>query len=65
MFENNLYNLMMQATIEHTSLWRIKNEYIKDAGNSPDSKAFWEKMVKDKEEHIAELKTLVKEALNK
>ena len=63
MFDNNLYNLMMQVTVEHTSLWRIKNEYMKDAGDSPESKKFWEKMMKDKEEHIADLKELIKAEL--
>ncbi len=64
MFENNLYNLMMQATVEHRSLWRIKDEYMKDASASPESKAFWEKMIADKEAHIAELKDLIKKELN-
>ena len=54
---------MMQVTIEHTSLWRIKNEYMKDADDSPESKKFWEKMIKDKEEHIADLKGLIKAEL--
>jgi len=63
MFENNLYNLMMQVTIEHKSLWRIKKDYVKDSENSPESKVFWEKMINDKEEHITELKELIKKEL--
>jgi len=33
MLDNHIYNLLLQATEEHKSLWRIKNEYKKDAGN--------------------------------
>jgi len=63
MFSNNLYNLMMQVTIEHTSLWRIKKEYMKDAKLSTASKKFWMKMIKDKEEHIKDLKQIIKQEL--
>ncbi len=63
MLNNNTYNLMMQLTVEHLSLWRIKNEYMKDAKKSPDSKKFWAKMLKDKEAHIRELKVLIKKEL--
>lgn len=63
MFENNLYNLMMQATVEHVSLWRIKKEYLKDAKKSSASKKFWMKMVHDKENHIKELKALIQQEL--
>ncbi|MCA9353323.1 hypothetical protein KC842_00435 [Candidatus Nomurabacteria bacterium] len=60
MFKNNLYNLMMQLTVEHTSLWRIKKEYMKDAKGDAKATAFWKKMAKDKEMHIKELHELVK-----
>ena len=60
MYDNHVYNLMMQLTQEHKSLWRIKNMYKKDALDCEDCKAFWEKMEKDKEEHINELKELIK-----
>ncbi len=63
MFENNLYNLMMQATVEHVSLWRIKKEYLKDATKSPESKKFWMKMLREKETHVRELKALIKKEL--
>ena len=63
MFENNLYNLMMQATQEHLSLWRIKKEYLEDASQNPEAKAFWGKMITDKEAHINELKVLIKKEL--
>lgn len=64
MYDNNLYNLMNQCVQEHKSLWRIKDHYQKDASQADDSKAFWEKMVKDKEEHIAELTELIKQHLS-
>lgn len=65
MFTNNLYNLMLQAVEEHKSLWRIKDDYMQDASQSPESLAFWEKAIEDKENHIRELKSLIKEELNK
>lgn len=60
MLDNHLYNLMNQLVQEHKSLWRIKDAYVKDAGDCKDCKAFWEKMVKDKEDHIEELMVLIK-----
>ena len=65
MVNNNLYNLMMQMTVEHKSLWRIKDDYIKDASKSPETKKFWKKMIMDKENHILELKNLIKTEMNK
>lgn len=63
MVDNNLYNLMMQMTQEHKSLWRIKKDYLKDAKSSKELKTFWSKMVKDKEDHIKELKALIKKTM--
>lgn len=63
MLDNHLYNLMLQMTEENKSLWRMKNHYTKDAGDCADCKAFWGKMEKDKEDHIAELLGLIKKHL--
>jgi len=63
MLKNNTYNIMMQLTEEHKSLWRIKNEYIKDAKGSKDILAFWKKMVIEKETHIQELQSFLKNEL--
>jgi len=60
MLDNNTYNLMSQLTEENQSLWRFKNDYISDAAHCQECKEFWEKMVKDKEEHIKELVRLIK-----
>jgi len=60
MLDNNTYNLMIQLTEEHKSLWRIKKDYMKDSSKSKEAKAFWTKMVKDKENHIKELAALIK-----
>ncbi|MFA5997046.1 MAG: hypothetical protein WC791_01000 [Candidatus Paceibacterota bacterium] len=60
MLNNHIYNLLSQATQEHRSLWRIKNEYIKDAEGCAECSAFWVKMEKDKEDHVAELEALIK-----
>ncbi|OHA88381.1 MAG: hypothetical protein A2653_02320 [Candidatus Zambryskibacteria bacterium RIFCSPHIGHO2_01_FULL_43_25] len=60
MLKNNLYNLLLQLTVENRSLWRIKDEYLKDAEGDAEVLAFWQKMTADKEAHINELSTLVK-----
>ena len=51
---------MLQMVQEHKSLWRIKNEYMKDAEDCDNCKSFWAKMEKDKEDHIKELTELLK-----
>ena len=64
MYDNNLYNLMNQCVQEHKSLWRIKDHYVKDASKEDDCKAFWEKMIKDKEDHIEKITALIKSHLS-
>lgn len=63
MQENHIYNLMNQMVQEHKSLWRIKNEYIKDAGDCEECKKFWQKMEAEKEKHVQELEVLIKKHL--
>jgi hypothetical protein len=48
---------MEQLVIESKSLWRIKNTYKKDKSDCKISSciAFWDKLEKDKEDHIKEL----------
>ncbi|PIP73289.1 MAG: hypothetical protein COW88_02395 [Candidatus Lloydbacteria bacterium CG22_combo_CG10-13_8_21_14_all_47_15] len=60
MLENHSYNLIEQMAEENKSLWRIKNEYKKDTSGCSECSAFWEKLEKDKETHIADLKVLIK-----
>jgi hypothetical protein len=50
---------MTQLTQESRSLWRIKNEYVKDAKDK-ELKAFWKTYSAEKESHIADLKALIK-----
>lgn len=63
MHSNHTYNLLSQLVEEHRSLYRIKDFYLKDAGDCGDCQAFWEKMTKDKEDHVKELTKLVKNHL--
>lgn len=63
MTTNHVYNLMQQLVIENKSLWRIKENYMKDMEGCSDCKAFWEKMVADKESHVKELEEMVKKHL--
>ena len=51
---------MTQLTQESRSLWRIKNDYLKDAGKSKELKAFWSEVAKEKESLIEDLKTIIK-----
>jgi hypothetical protein len=41
---------MEQLEIENRSLWRIKNNYKKDASMNNESKQLWNFIEKDKEE---------------
>jgi hypothetical protein len=62
MKNNTLYNLMTQLTQESRSLWRIKNEYIKDAKDK-ELKAFWKELADEKEALIEDLKMIIKAEL--
>lgn len=59
MLDNHVYNLMLQLVQENKSLWRVKNEYKKDSGGCEECKKFWQKMEKDKENHVRELTALL------
>lgn len=63
MLNNHIYNLLLQATQEHKSLWRIKSDYREDAKDCAECSAFWEKLEKDKEGHIVELEAMIKKHL--
>lgn len=63
MHDNHIYNLMSQMVQEHRSLWRIKNNYMGDAGDCPKCEEFWKKMEADKEDHIKELTALLTDHL--
>ncbi len=51
---------MNQLVEEHKSLWRIRNQYIGDAGDCTQCKEMWERLVKNKEDHIDELMGIIK-----
>lgn len=61
MHDNHTYNLMEQLVTEQKSLWRIKNDYPKDACEK--CKSLWDKLAQQKEENVKELTELVKENL--
>jgi hypothetical protein len=60
MKNNNLYNLMTQLVQEQKSLWRIKDEYSKDAGKNKELKAFWAEIAAEKELLIEDLLAVIK-----
>lgn len=61
--ENNLYNLMLQYTVEARSLWRIKDDYMKDAQNSQETKNLWENIIVEKENQLKNLRELIKKEI--
>ena len=63
MLNNHVYNLLLQATQEHKSLWRIKDSYKKDAHNCEECTKFWAMIEKDKEGHVKELEEMIKKHL--
>jgi hypothetical protein len=56
---------MAQIVEENKSLWRIKNMYKKDASGCEKCKTLWDKLEKDKEDHIRELEEIIKTHINK
>lgn len=58
-----MYNLMHQLTQEQKSLWRIEDEYQKDAGSNKVIKAFWKKLATEKRAHVTELTAFIKSEL--
>jgi hypothetical protein len=79
LMDNNLYNLMDQLIIESRSLWRIKNEYLRNAKEDtssvwnivrpryipdcPACAAFWVELEKQKEENIRKLESLIRDRM--
>lgn len=51
---------MTQLTQEARSLWRIKNDYSKDAAKSKELKQFWKEVAAEKEILIEDLKAVIK-----
>ncbi|MFO8133052.1 MAG: hypothetical protein R6U10_03855 [Thermoplasmatota archaeon] len=60
MLDNNVYNLMEQLVEESKSLWQIKHHYREDAAGCDKCRRFWEKLEKDKEQHIEDIEALLK-----
>lgn len=50
---------MNQLVQESKSVWRIKNEYMKEAVGSEDIMAIWKEMEKTKDEQIVKLQALI------
>ncbi|MBN1682650.1 hypothetical protein JW865_03760 [Candidatus Bathyarchaeota archaeon] len=63
MLRDHVYDLMAQLVEESQSLWRIKNTYKTDSVGCNECLEFWEKLEKDKEQHIADLRELIKKHL--
>jgi len=63
MLSNNAYDLMAQLTEENQSLWRIKNNYKKDAQGDQEAMDFWNFLEKDKQDHIKKLTELLEKRI--
>lgn len=50
---------MHQLTQESKSLWRIQHNYLNESVTE-EEKIFWNKLAKDKESHIKELRAIIK-----
>lgn len=61
---NSMYNLMTQLIQEQKSLWRIQNEYIKDAGKDKELKDFWLDVAEEKQMLIEDLQTIIALEMN-
>jgi hypothetical protein len=61
--DNNAYNIMRQLVQEQTSLWRIKDDYLADAGDNPGLEALWKEVANEKEDNIAKLTEELKRVL--
>lgn len=61
MINDHLYDLMEQLVKESQSLSRIKEFYKNDADERQcdECREFWEKMERDKEEYVNQLKGLI------
>ena len=52
---------MIQLVQENKSLWRIKNEYLKDAeGCNSECIEYWKALATEKEKHVNDLMALIK-----
>ncbi|NTV44450.1 MAG: hypothetical protein HGA67_02015 [Candidatus Yonathbacteria bacterium] len=63
MLDNNAYNIMRQIVEEHTSLWRIKDDYLKDAQSDETLLATWNQIAAEKESDIEKLVAELKERI--
>ena len=61
MLENNVYNLVAQMHNESKSLWRIRNEYKRDASECTSCAAFWSELEMQKEENIRKLEAMIRD----
>lgn len=64
MNSNNLYNMMTQLTQEARSLWRAEKHYVTEAA-SEEERVFWKNLIADKQNHVRELKELIKKEMAK
>ena len=59
MLRDHVYDLMVQLVEESQSLQRIKNTYKTDSVGCDECLEFWERLEKDKEQYIADLRELI------
>jgi len=59
MLSNSVYDLIAQLAEESKSIWRIRNNYLKDAAGDDEAQEFWSSLEKDKQDHIRRLTELL------
>lgn len=55
---------MTQLTQEAKSLWRIEKHYMNES-ESEEERVFWKNLIQDKQNHIRDLKELIKKDMAK
>ncbi len=58
--DNHTYNLIKAVSKKAQTLWRYER-YIKDAGDCEKCKKLWEKLRKEDEMHLEEMKKVLSE----
>jgi hypothetical protein len=59
MLDNSVYNLIAQLAEESKSIWRIRNNYLKDSEGDAEAQEFWRSLEQDKQDHIRRLSELL------
>lgn len=63
MLNNHTYDLLVQLTEEHKSLWRMREMYESDSDRCPQCQELWQRLEEQKLRNVSELEELLKSHL--